>query len=100
MNIYNHIFARHALEEVHMLGRMIASRDMKVQHQPNEQTTEVLDEEEASPEDLEDKQLIRSWFSHAKLVHFYPCPTQETDVHVPERPQTDKDALKSGIKKN
>ena len=43
-----------------MLGRMIASRDMRVQHQPNEQTTEVLDEEkDDQPEDLEDKQLIR-----------------------------------------
>ena len=95
INIYNHIFDRHALDEVHMLGRMLASRDMRVQHQPNEQTTGVLDEEkDDQPEDLEDKQLIRSRIPQEKLAHFNLCPTQETDVHVPERSHTDKDELK------
>ena len=85
INIYNHIFDRHALEEVHMLGRMLASRDVRVQHQPDEEITEVLDEgEDVQQEDLEDKQLIRSRSSHEKLAHLNLCLTQETDVNVPE----------------
>ena len=92
INICNHIFDRHALDEVHMLGRMLASRDMRVQHQPNEQTTGVLDEEEdVQPEDLEDKQLIRSRIPQENVKYLYIYPPQETDVNVPEKPQTDKD---------
>ena len=100
INIYDHIFDRHALDEVHMLGRMIASRDMRVQHEPKEQNTEVLDEEEdVQPDELEDRQLIRSMSSQEQLACFNLCFTQETDVTVPERSQTDKNDLKLGIKK-
>ena len=75
-----------------MLGRMLASRDVRVQHQPDEEITEGLDEgEDVQQEDLEDKQLIRSWFPHKKGDTFYICPPQETDVHVPEKAKTNKD---------
>ena len=71
---------------------------MRVHYQPNEQTTEMLEEEEDDqPEELEDKQLIRSRIPQEKLAHFNLCPTQETDVHVPERSQIDEDELKFGI---
>ena len=44
---------------------------MRVHYQPNEQTTEMLEEEEDDqPEELEDKQLIRSRIPQEKLALF------------------------------